>query len=166
MVIWVIKTFLCTVLCILAMSSKSLLLLLGPYHFCPLLCPSSHEMFPWYLQFSWRDHSSFLLYYFPLFLCYFPLFLFAILWNSAFSWVYLSLSPLPFTSFLFSAIFKTSSDNHFVFLHFFFLGMVLVPPPLQCYEPSSRVLQTLLSTKSNPLNLFVTLHCVIIRHVI
>ena len=25
------------------------LLLLGPYHFCPLLCPSLHEMFPWYL---------------------------------------------------------------------------------------------------------------------
>ena len=22
--------------------------------FCPLLCPSLHEMFPWYLQFSWR----------------------------------------------------------------------------------------------------------------
>ena len=26
-----------------------------PYNFCPLLCPSLHEMFPWYLQFSWRD---------------------------------------------------------------------------------------------------------------
>ena len=26
-----------------------LLLLLGSYHFCPLLCPSLHEMFPWYL---------------------------------------------------------------------------------------------------------------------
>ena len=25
------------------------LLLLGPYHFCPLLCPSFHEMFPSYL---------------------------------------------------------------------------------------------------------------------
>ena len=24
------------------------LLLLGPYHFCPLLCPSWHEMFSWY----------------------------------------------------------------------------------------------------------------------
>ena len=31
------------------------LLLLGPYHCCPLLCPSLHEMFPWYLSFSWRD---------------------------------------------------------------------------------------------------------------
>ena len=28
-----------------------LLLLLSPYHFCPLLCLSLHEMFPWYLIF-------------------------------------------------------------------------------------------------------------------
>ena len=25
------------------------LLLLGPYHFCPLLCASLHDIFPWYL---------------------------------------------------------------------------------------------------------------------
>ena len=47
-------------------------------------------------------------------------------WNSAFSWIYLSLSPLPFTSLLLSAIFKASSENHFVILCFFFMGMVLV----------------------------------------
>ena len=52
--------------------------------------------------------------------------LLAILWNSAFTWVYLSFSPLPFASPLFSAICKASSDNHFAFLHFFFLGMVLI----------------------------------------
>ena len=45
-----------------------------------------------------------------------------ILWNSAFRWVYLSFSPLPLASLLFSAICKTYSDNHFAFLHFFFLG--------------------------------------------
>ena len=28
---------------------KNLLLLLGPYCFCPLLCPSLHEVFPWYV---------------------------------------------------------------------------------------------------------------------
>ena len=48
--------------------------------------------------------------------------LLAILWNSAFRLVYLSLSPLL----LFSAICKPSSDNHFALLHFFLLGMVLV----------------------------------------
>ena len=52
--------------------------------------------------------------------------LLAILWNSAFKWVYLSFSPLLFAS-LFTAICKVSSDSHFAFLHFFFLGMVLIP---------------------------------------
>ena len=32
-----------------------------------------------------------------------------------------------FSFFLFSAICKPSSDNHFAFLNFFFLGMVLIP---------------------------------------
>ena len=50
----------------------------------------------------------------------------AILWNSAFKWIYLSFSPLPFASLLFPAICKASSDNHLAFLHFFFLGMVLI----------------------------------------
>ena len=34
-------------------------------------------------------------------------------------------SPLPFSSLLFTDICKSSSDNHFAFLHFFFLGMFL-----------------------------------------
>ena len=42
-------------------------------------------------------------------------------------WIYFSFSPLPFTSLLFSDICKPSSDNHFAFLHFFSLGMVLIP---------------------------------------
>ena len=33
------------------------------------------------------------------------------------------LSPLLFTSLVFSAICKASSDNHFTFLHFFFGGL-------------------------------------------
>ena len=39
-------------------------------------------------------------------------------------WLY---SPLLFASLLFKAICKACSDSHFVFLHFFFLGMVLIP---------------------------------------
>ena len=42
----------------------------------------------------------------------------------SFKWVYLSFSPLPFTSFPFSTVCKASLDNHFAFLNFFFLGMV------------------------------------------
>ena len=48
------------------------------------------------------------------------------IWNSAFKWIYRSLSPLLFPSLLFTAICKASSDSHFAFLHFFFLGMVLI----------------------------------------
>ena len=40
--------------------------------------------------------------------------LLAILWNSAFKWVYLFFSPLPLASLFFSAICKGSSD-HFAF---------------------------------------------------
>ena len=48
--------------------------------------------------------------------------LLAILWISAFKWIYLSLFPLLFDSLLFTAICKASSDSHFAFLHFFSLG--------------------------------------------
>ena len=63
--------------------------------------------------------------------------LLAILWNSAFKWVYLSFSPLPFTSLLFSAICKAFSDDHFAFMHLFFLGMVLII--LWCWRSRLRV---------------------------
>ena len=52
--------------------------------------------------------------------------LLAILWNSAFKCVYLSFSPLPFSSLLFIAVCKASSNNHLAFLHFFFLEVVLI----------------------------------------
>ena len=57
---------------------------------------------------------------------------------------------------LFSAIYKASSDNHFAFLHFFFLGMILITASctmLQTSDPSSS---GFLSIRLNPLNLFVT----------
>ena len=53
-------------------------------------------------------------------------FLLAILWNSAFRCLCHSFSPLLFTSLLFTAICKSSSDSHFAFLHFFSMGMVLI----------------------------------------
>ena len=38
-----------------------------------------------------------------------------------------NVTPLLFASLLFTAICKASPDSHFAFLHFFFLGMVLIP---------------------------------------
>ena len=49
-----------------------------------------------------------------------------LLWNSTSRCVYLSFSPLPFTSLLFIAVGKAYSDKHFALSHLFFLGMVLV----------------------------------------
>ena len=48
-------------------------------------------------------------------------------------WVYLSLCPLLFTSLLFSAVCKASSDNDSASLHFFFFGMVCSLTLVQCY---------------------------------
>ena len=76
-------------------------------------------------EISSLSHSSVFLYFFALLTKKSFLPLPAILWNSAFSWVYLSFSPFLFTSHLFPDICKAFSDNHFAFLHFFFLGMVL-----------------------------------------
>ena len=74
--------------------------------------------------------------------------LLAIFWNSAFKWVYLSFSPLPFTSLFFSAICKVSSDYLFAFLHFFFLIMVLVTASL-------TVLQTSIHSSSGTLSVLI-----------
>ena len=79
----------------------------------------------------------------------------ALLWNSAFSWVYRSLSPLPSTSLLSSAICKTSSDNHFAFLYFFFLVIVLVTVSCTVFQNSVHSSSGTLSTRSNLLNLFI-----------
>ena len=77
-------------------------------------------------EISSLSHSIVFLYFFALFTLEGSRISPCILWSSAFSWVYRALSPLPFTSLPFSAICKVSSDNHFVFLHFFFFLMVLV----------------------------------------
>ena len=70
-----------------------------------------------------------------------------------FKWVYLSFSPLPFIPLLFTAICKASSDNHFAFLHFFFLGMVLVPASCTISQTSIHSSSSTLSIRSNHLNL-------------
>ena len=52
--------------------------------------------------------------------------LLAILWRSAFSWVYLTFFSFPLASLLSSTVRKAFSDNHFASLHFFSFGMLLV----------------------------------------
>ena len=91
--------------------------------------------------------------------------LLAVLWNTAFRWLCLSFPPLPFVSLLFSAIYHASSDNHFAFLHFFFLGIVLITTSI-CI-----MLQTSIHRSSGTLSdliplIYLSLHHIILRHLI
>ena len=90
--------------------------------------------------------------------------LLAMRWNSAFKRAYLSFSPLPLASLLFSVICKASSDNHFAFLHFFSWGWSWSLPPVQCHEPPSIVHQALYQIKS--LETICHFHHIIIRDLI
>ena len=74
----------------------------------------------------------------------------AILWNSAFTWEYLYFSPLLFASLLFTAICKAFSDNHFAFLHFFSMGMVLIPVSCSMSQTSVHSSSSSLSIRSSP----------------
>ena len=94
-----------------------------------LLTPSLHEMFSWYLYFleeiSSLSHSFLFLHFFALItgmLSYLSLLFFGTLHSNGY--IFFSLF---FTSLLFTAICKASSDSHFASLHFFFLGMVWIP---------------------------------------
>ena len=68
--------------------------------------------------------------------------LLAILWNSAFKGVYLSFSLLPFTSLLFTAVCKASSDSPFFWITFS-CGWSWSMPLVQCHKSLSIVLQAI-----------------------
>ena len=78
-------------------------------------------------EISSLSHSVVFFYFFALMAEEAFLSLLAILWNSAFRCLYLSFSPLLFASLLFTAICKATPDSYFAFLHFFSMGMVLIP---------------------------------------
>ena len=76
--------------------------------------------------------------------------LLVILWNSSFKWVCLSFSPLPLASLLFTDVCKSSSDNHFAFLHLFFLGKVFIPASCTMLQTSAHSSSGILSTDPIP----------------
>ena len=82
--------------------------------------------------------------------------LLAIHWNSAFRCLYLSFSPLRLASLFFTAVYKASSDSHFAFLHFFSMGMVLIPVSCAMSRTSVHSSSGSLSIRPSPLNLFLT----------
>ena len=113
--------------------------LLGPYHFCPLLCPSLHEMFPWYLLIFLKRSLVFPILLFSSVSLHGTLrkaflSLLAILWNSAFRWVYLSFSLYP--SLFFSQLFvRPPQTAILLFCISFSRGWFWLPPSVQCYRP-------------------------------
>ena len=64
------------------------------------------------------------------------------------------LFSFSFTSLLFSAICKASSENHFVLLHFFFVGVVLITSSIQCHYTMSYTINV-----SCTINVFSTMSC-------
>ena len=110
------------------LQSKFLYVLINWDSFWPLLCRSLREMFPrsnFHEEISSLSHSI-------LFLSFFALiteegFLISLCCSLELC-IQMGISFLfSFASLLFSAIYKASPDNHFAFLHFFFLGMVSIP---------------------------------------
>ena len=157
-IILVLKIFFGTVFpCILATSSYYLLLLLGPYYFCPLSSPSVWNVplvslillkrsvvFPILLFSSvslhWLLRKALLS-------------LLAILWNSAFRCLYLSFL-LCFSLLFFSQLFVRPPQT--AFLHFFSMGMVLFPISGTMSRTYVHSSSGTLSIRSSPLNLFLT----------
>ena len=121
-------------------------------------------MFCWYLQYLSRSLDFPILLFSSVSLhCSLKkaLSLLAILWNSAFGWVYLSLSPLPFASLLSLAICKVS-ESHFAFLHLSCWDIFWLLPPVQCYQPLSIILQALCLPDLTPASVR---HCEILEWV-
>ena len=150
-------------MCILATPSKYLLLLLRPYNFCLLLCPFCMECSLVFSDFpeeiSSLSHSIVFLYFFCIDhwgkLSYLSLLFFGALYSDEYIFHF---SPVPITSLLFSAICKVSSDNHFAYLLFFFLGIVLITVSYTTSWTSIHSSSGTLSVRSNPLNLSLPLY--------
>ena len=81
-----------------------------------------------------------------------------LIWQEIFS--FHSLFSFTFR-FFFSAICMASPDNHFALLPFFYVERFWSPPPIQCYEPLSIVLQVLYQIQF--LESICHFHCIIIK---
>ena len=124
--IWVMKIFFVQFFCVFLPPLLNILCFCYVHTISVLNC--AHLCMKYSLSISDFPEETSSLSYFIVFLCFFALLtrkaflsLLAILWNSAFKWIYLSISSLPIASLLFTAICKASSDNPFAFW-FLFLG--------------------------------------------
>ena len=161
MVSWVIKTF-------FAFSVYSYHLFLSPsasvrsLHFLYfIICPLLHEIFPWYLQFFLKKFLVFPILFFPLYL--FALFTSeSLLLSCCYSLeLWLSVGYLfPFLLYLsllfFPQIFVKLPRKNTLFSCIFSFEMVLITTSFTMVKTFIHTSSATLSTKSNPLNLFIT----------
>ena len=131
-----------------------------PYHFCPLYAHLYMKCSLVSLIFLKRSlvfpillFSSISLYWSlrKAFLCFIT-----ILWNSAFKWAYLFSFCLSLC--FFSQLFVMPPQPNFAFLHFFFLGMVLITASCTMSWTSLHSSSGTLSIIYNPLNLSLPLY--------
>ena len=109
----------------------------SPYCFCPLFCPSLHEIFPLISQIFLKRSLVFPFLLSSLLHCSLKKgFLFSPSYSLEIC-IQMGITFL-FASFLFSAIFKASSDNHFAILRLFLLGIVLVTASCSMLQTSAR----------------------------
>ena len=145
MVIWVIKIFLyCSSVysCHLFLISSASVKSIPPVLYCAHLCMKCSFGISYFLEeISNIFHSIVFLNLLYLSLRKAFLSLPAILWNSAFKWVYLSLSSFPFASLLFSAICMPAHTTILPFCISFSWRWSWSLPPVECHEPPSIIFQ-------------------------
>ena len=137
------RSFCIVLLCILATSYKYLLLLLCPYHFCPLLGPSLNEMFS-FISLIFLKRSL----VFPFYCLYWSLrktFLstLAILWNC----IQMGISFLFSFAFCLSKSWLFIISSNFTLLQEFSIHLTCTK--LTCAEVESSGLQTFLFIDSS-----------------
>ena len=145
----------CHLFLIPSASVRSLLFLSLSCYLCPRNVPLISPIFFFKKKISSLSHCI-------VFCCLYCSFkkaflsLLAILWISAFSWIYLFLSPCLWLLFFTQLFVKPTQTTTLPSCIFFFLWDGFGHCLLECYKPPSLILSGTLSTRSNPLNLLVT----------
>ena len=155
MVIWVTETFFAQFFCVFFPSLLDHSASIGSLSFLSFIVPIFGWNVPLLFPVLLKRSLVFLLLLFSSISLHYSykkafLTLLDILWNTEFSWVCLSLSPLLFTS-LSSAICKASTNIHFAFLFFFFFGISSTISQTSVHSSSGA-----LFTRYNSLTLFIT----------
>ena len=142
--------------------------MLGPYSFCPLLCPFSKKYWLTFLIFLKRSLVFPILLFSSVYLrwllskAFLPLLV--ILWYSAFRWIYLSFSLFLLLLFFSQLFVRPSQTATLPFCISFSWGWIWSLPTVQYHKPLSILLQALYQIQS--LKSICHFHCIVVRDLI